>query len=202
MSSSNQNHFQWFDVPVSFDLDLARLRSKYLELQRQLHPDQSAGEETVDQNQVLLRNTQLNDAYDRLRDPVKRAIYLLELAGIEYDPDRQTQDDPIYLMQQLEIREELGELTADSPNLDTRLDEFRSLALAQLEQYSEEFRLALSKSKFSPEAELEPEHEAEPEAESKAEPDWQLASAAIGRMMFANKLTRDVNEREEQLLDL
>ena len=123
-------------------------------------------------------NTQLNDAYDRLRDPVKRAIYLLELEGIEYDPDRQIQSDPIYLMQQLEIREELGELTADSDNLDARLDEFRSLALAQLEQYSGEFREAQSKS------------------------DWTLAAAAIGRMMFANKLTRDVNEREEQLLDL
>ena len=180
MSSSNQNHFQWFDLAVGFDIDLGLLRSKYLELQRQLHPDQSAGEEAVDQNQVLLRNTQLNDAYDRLKDPVKRAIYLLELAGVEYDPDRQTQDDPIYLMQQLEIREELGDLTADRPDLDARLDEFRSLALAQLEEYSEEFRLAMAKTK----------------------PDWTLASAAVGRMMFANKLTRDVNEREEQLLDL
>ncbi len=178
MSSSNQTHFEWFSVPCQFDIDLRELRTTYLELQKQLHPDKSAGESELDQNTAVRLNTKLNDAYDKLKDPVKRAIYLLELQGIEYDPDRQTQNDPIYLMQQLEIREELGDLTADDPKLDSHLDKFRSLALAQLEQYSEEFRMAQTKN------------------------DWPLACAAIGRMMFANKLTRDVNEREEQLLDL
>ena len=81
-------------------------------------------------------------------------------------------------MRQLEIREELAELEANTANLDKRLDEFRSLALAQLEQYSDEFRQAYQ------------------------DANWTLAAAAIGRMMFAGKLTRDINEREEQLLDL
>ena len=178
MNAQTQNHFEWFELPLSFDIDLGLLRAKYLELQQKLHPDQLAADSSVDQDQAVVRNTQLNDAYDKLKDPTKRAIYLLELAGIEYDPDRQTQDDPIYLMRQLEIREELAELEANTANLDKRLDEFRSLALAQLEQYSDEFRQAYQ------------------------DANWTLAAAAIGRMMFAGKLTRDINEREEQLLDL
>lgn len=178
MSSSNQTHFEWFSIPRNFDIDLRALRAKYLDLQKQLHPDKSAGLSDANQNQAVVLNTKLNDAYDSLKDPVKRAIYLLELSGIEYDADRQTQNDPIYLMQQLEIREELGDLTAESSHLDESLDKFRSLALAQLEQYSEEFRLAYDKA------------------------DWPLACAAIGRMMFARKLARDVNEREEEMLDL
>lgn len=178
MSSSSQTHFEWFSLPANFDIDLRALRSTYLDLQKQLHPDKSAGQADIDQNQVVRLNTQLNDAYDKLKDPVKRAIYLLELAGVEYDADRQTQDDPIYLMQQLEIREELGNLGADSANLDSQLEVFRSQAMDQLEQYSDAFKKA------------------------HLESDWTAAGSAIGRMMFADKLARDVNEREEQLLDL
>lgn len=178
MSSSNQTHFEWFSIPRNFEIDLRALRATYLDLQKQLHPDKSAGNTELDQDQVVRLNTQLNDAYDRLKDPVKRAIYLLELEGANYDPDQQTQNDPIYLMKQLEIREELSELTADTPNLDDRLDEFRSLAQGHLQLYSTEFKAAYDNT------------------------DWLLAKAAIGRMMFAEKLTRDVNEREEQLLDL
>jgi molecular chaperone HscB len=178
LSSSNQTHFEWFSIPRNFDIDLRSLRAKYLDLQKQLHPDKSAGLPDANQSQAIVLNTRLNDAYDSLKDPVKRAIYLLELSGVEYDADRQTQNDPIYLMQQLEIREELGDLEVDSPHLDESLDKFRSLALSQLEQYSEEFSLAYDKA------------------------DWPLSCAAIGRMMFAGKLMRDVNEREEQLLDL
>lgn len=178
MSSSKQTHFEWFSIPRNFSVDLRALRAKYLDLQKQLHPDKSAGLPDANQSQAIVLNTKLNDAYGSLRDPVKRAIYLLELSGFEYEADRQTQSDPIYLMQQLEIREELSDLELDSPHLEESLDKFRSLALAQLEQYSEEFSLAYDKA------------------------DWSLSSAAIDRMMFAEKLMRDVNEREEQLLDL
>lgn len=178
MPSANQTHFEWFSLSTGFEIDLQALRSSYLDLQQQLHPDKSSGQADIDQNQAVRLNTQLNDAYDKLKNPVKRAIYLLELAGVEYDPDRQTQDDPLYLMQQLEVREALGEMTADNANVDQELDKFRSLALAQMEKYAEDFKLAYQNR------------------------DWNDAGIAVGRMMFADKLARDVNEREEELLDL
>lgn len=178
MPLSSQTHFEWFSLPTSFDIDLQKLRSNYLELQKELHPDKAAGKEGVDRNQVVRLNTQLNDAYDSLRDPVKRAIYLLQLEGIAYDPDRQTQDDPAYLMQQLEIRERLGDLSADQADLDRELDSIRDHAMEQMEKYSAEFKIAHQNT------------------------DWQAASVAVGRMMFAEKLARDVNEREEEFLDI
>ncbi len=174
---SSRTHFEWFSIPHSFDIDLQVLRSAYLELQKQLHPDRSAGQEAIDQNQVVRLNSQLNDAYDRLKDPVKRAIYLLELAGINYDADRQTQDDPSYLMQQLEIREELADLDPDAANIDTEFARFRAIAQDHLEEQCEAFKSA---------------YEVQ---------DWQAAASAIGRMMFADKLNRDINEREEQIFD-
>lgn len=175
---SPQTHFEWFSIPCNFDVDLQALRSSYLDLQKQLHPDQSAGQADLDQNQAIRLNTQLNDAYDRLRDPVKRAIYLLELEGIEYDPDRQTQDDPVYLMQQLETRENLAELDTGDADIDAEFAKIRAVARDQLEEHSLAFQTAY------------------------AAKDWQAAASAIGRMMFAEKLNRDVNEREEELLDL
>ena len=178
MLSANQTYFDWFSISTEFEIDLQALRSNYLELQKELHPDKSAGQAHVDQSQVVRLNTQLNDAYDKLKDPVKRAIYLLELAGVDYDPDRQTQDDPQYLMQQLELREQLGDLTASSADLDQALNSFRAKALDQLEQHSGNFNEALKRA------------------------DWTAAGTAIGRMMFADKLVRDVNEREEELFDL
>ncbi|MBT5331657.1 MAG: Fe-S protein assembly co-chaperone HscB [Porticoccaceae bacterium] len=178
MSTSSQTHFEWFSLPKSFDVDLQKLRSNYLELQKELHPDKVAGKDGVDQNQVVRLNTQLNDAYDKLNDPVKRAIYLLELEGISYDPDRQTQDDPVYLMEQLEIREGLGDLSAEQADLDRELERIRDYSMSQMEKYSAEFQVAHQNT------------------------DWSAASVAVGRMMFAGKLARDVNEREEEFLDL
>lgn len=178
MLSSSQTYFDWFSQTAQFDIDLQALRSEYLDLQKQLHPDKSAGQQDVDQAEVVMLNTRLNDAYDKLKDPVKRAIYLLELAGVEYDPDRQTQDDPIYLMAQLEMREQLAELDPGNADIDEKFEHFREQAMQQLEQHSQNFKAAYQKS------------------------DWNAAGVAIGRMMFADKLGRDINEREEELLDL
>lgn len=177
MSASNPNWFEWFELEPAFQLDIASLRGKYLELQRQLHPDQaqSRGEST---SAAVRANSQLNDAWDTLRDPVRRAIYLLQLAGQDYDPDRQTQQDMDYLMQQMALREQLADLTVDRDDVQDQLDALREQAETELEQYGQQFEQAWEHGNYAD------------------------AALSIGRMMFAQKFERDVNEREEELFDL
>lgn len=72
------SYFELFMESVSFEIDLPRMRQRYLQLQRQLHPDNYAG---VDQSNESLHaanwSSYVNRAYETLRDPLKRAIYLV-----------------------------------------------------------------------------------------------------------------------------
>lgn len=176
MSNSANNWFDWFGLDPAFQLDLAALRGRYLELQRELHPDAAIarGESNA---AAVQANSRLNDAWDTLRDPVKRAIYLLQLNGHTYDPDRQTQQDVSYLMEQMELREQLADLAEGSDEAQTRLDALRDRADHDLAVWSEAFEAAWKSQ------------------------DLETASSAIGRMMFAQKLERDIDNREEELFD-
>lgn len=52
----------------------------------------------------------INQAYDTLKDPLERALYLLELHGVDMGPGHETTRDANFLMEQLELREELAQL--------------------------------------------------------------------------------------------
>jgi len=51
--------------------------------------------------------TRVNEAYRALRDPVQRAKHLLELQGVDVGFETNTQMPTDFLMQQLEMREDL-----------------------------------------------------------------------------------------------
>ena len=51
--------------------------------------------------------TRVNEAYRALRDPVQRAVHLLELRGVDVAFETNTQMPTDFLLQQLEMREEL-----------------------------------------------------------------------------------------------
>ncbi|MFX7858475.1 Fe-S protein assembly co-chaperone HscB, partial [Acinetobacter baumannii] len=52
-------------------------------------------------------------AYQTLRDPLKRATYLLHLRGIDVQAENNTAMPPAFLMQQMEWREALGDAKAE-----------------------------------------------------------------------------------------
>ncbi len=104
------NHFELFDMPAAFNLDVAELQQRYRKLQQTLHPDRFANGSERDKLMAVQRTAQLNDAYQTLRSPLSRAEYLLELRGLELAHEQTTLQDPEFLMAQMEWRERIAEV--------------------------------------------------------------------------------------------
>ncbi|WP_313025083.1 co-chaperone HscB [Pseudomonas lopnurensis] len=102
-------HFALFGLRPDFELDLDGLAVRYRELARQTHPDRFADATESEQRQALERSANLNEAYQTLKSPSRRARYLLAVEGHEV-PLEATVQDPQFLMQQMHWREELEEL--------------------------------------------------------------------------------------------
>ena len=105
------NYFELFNIPVSFDVDLSVLPQTYQQLQRLTHPDKFASGSDQQKLVAIQKNAQVNDAYSVLKSPLSRAEYLLSLRGIDLQHEQQTIKDTTFLMQQMEWREELAEIT-------------------------------------------------------------------------------------------
>jgi molecular chaperone HscB len=109
MFDFSKNHFELFGMPVGFVIDGRELALRYRELQKVVHPDRFAAAGEHSQRLSLQGATLVNEAFGTLKDPLKRAQYLLSLKGV--DPDRQaTLNDPEFLMQQMELREALDQV--------------------------------------------------------------------------------------------
>ncbi|OIN14420.1 co-chaperone HscB [Oceanisphaera psychrotolerans] len=106
------NYFELFGLPVEFGLDSQTLADTYRQLQMQFHPDKFASRPERERLQAVQRAAQINDAFTTLKHPLNRAEYLLSLQGIDIRAEQQTLKDPLFLMQQMEWREQLEEIPA------------------------------------------------------------------------------------------
>ncbi|TKE97464.1 co-chaperone HscB [Vibrio kanaloae] len=109
------NHFELFGLPLQFQLDGSLLSSQFRDLQRQFHPDKFATASERDRLLAVQKAAQINDAYQVLKSPISRAEYLLIQHGEDIRGEQQTMQDPMFLMEQMELREELEDI-ADSSN--------------------------------------------------------------------------------------
>ena len=108
--SLSANHFELFNLPVTFELDNALLAARYRDLQRSAHPDNYANASEREQRLALQAAAQINEAFQTLKDPMLRARYLLELQGINPSDEKHTLKDVHFLMDQMELRENLAEI--------------------------------------------------------------------------------------------
>lgn len=102
-----QNYFELFGLPPVFGIDLEQLHESQRDLQSTYHPDRFAAASDVEKRVSVQMAAYINQAYETLRDPVRRSRYLLELSGETLPDDSQTTADAAFLMEQLELREEL-----------------------------------------------------------------------------------------------
>ena len=89
---------------------LFRSEKRYFALQRRMHPDRFAARLPKEREYSLQHAANLNDAFQLLKSPVRRAEYLLALKGKPMrGSGEETVDDPEVLMRAMEMRESLAE---------------------------------------------------------------------------------------------
>jgi molecular chaperone HscB len=105
----SDSDFDLFGIPVHFAQDRAMLDTRWKALQTEVHPDRFASEGGAAQRVAMQWAIRVNEAYQRLKDPLKRAAYLCELHGAPIEAENNTAMPGAFLMQQMEWREALDE---------------------------------------------------------------------------------------------
>ena len=101
--------FALFGLPLQHALDRDALDARWRQLQAEVHPDRFASEGSAAQRVAMQWAVRVNEAYQRLKDPVRRAAYLCALRGVPVDAERNTAMPPAFLMQQMAWREALDD---------------------------------------------------------------------------------------------
>ncbi len=101
----DRDDFALFDLPRRFALDADDLAARRRALQAEVHPDRFAAGGAAAQRVAMQWAVRVNEAYERLKDPLKRAAYLCELGGVPIRAEDNTAMPPEFLMQQMDWRE-------------------------------------------------------------------------------------------------
>ena len=104
--------FSLLSLLPSYEIDPKKLESAYFREQRLYHPDRFIGKEDAERIAALQRSADINNAYDTLKDPLKRAQYLLLSQGIFVGTERDSVKPSQELL--IEFRESIEE--AKTPN--------------------------------------------------------------------------------------
>ena len=169
------NYFDLFDLPQAFRLDLPDLERRYKTLQAEHHPDRFAGAEDGQRLKALQQTSLINDAFETLRSPLKRAAHLLALQGVDPEEHNQAHFGSEFLLRQMELREQL-EILAKREDMDgldamkSEVDGEKDQALAQFESFY-------------------------------GEQDYAAAKQQYNRLQFLFKLLDEIDAVEEKLLD-
>ena len=103
------NDFELFGLAKQFKQDRDAIDNRWKELQREAHPDKFAAQGVAAQRVAMQWSVRINEAYQRLKDPLKRAAYLCELNGAAINAENNTAMPTSFLMQQIEWREALDD---------------------------------------------------------------------------------------------
>ncbi len=147
------------------------LDARWKDLQREAHPDRFAAQGPAAQRVAMQWSVRINEAYQRLRDPLKRAAYLCELHGAPIRAEDNTAMPAAFLMQQMQWREALDEATgaAELDALEDETQAARGAALARCGQLID------------------------------VRQDYAAAAREVRSLMFIARFARDIDLRHEQL---
>ncbi|KGY12582.1 cobalamin 5'-phosphate synthase [Vibrio tubiashii] len=168
------NYFELFGLPSQFMLDGSLLSSQFRELQKQFHPDNFATASERDRLMAVQKAAEINDAYQVLKNPISRAEYILSVNGVEIRGEQQTMQDPMFLMEQMELREEL-ETIASSSDAEDALFDFSNKVSKMFKQQLAEAEQNLDQT------------------------DWQQAADRVRKLKFIAKLQNEIELVEDKL---
>jgi len=130
--SASDNYFQFFGLNQQFKIDLPVLDQAYLAIQKEVHPDRHARGSDTEQRLAMQMATMANSAYQTLKNPVQRGLYLCQLHGVDAKLETNTAMPAAFLMKQMEWRENLDEQAEDLPALEAMMEEVESTRQATL----------------------------------------------------------------------
>jgi len=167
----DSDDFELFGLPRRFALDRDELDARWRALQAEVHPDRFASEGGSAQRVAMQWAVRVNEAYQRLKSPLKRAAYLCELNGAAIDAENNTAMPGSFLMQQMEWREALDDATdlAQVEDLADDVAAHRQQAIAALQATLDERR------------------------------DFTAAAQQVRALMFVERFADDVDHRLEAL---
>ena len=165
------NDFELFNLPVTFAQDRTAVDARWKDLQREAHPDKFAAQGAAAQRIAMQWSVRINEAYLRLKDPLKRAAYLCELNGAPVNAENNTAMPADFLMQQMQWREGLDDASslADVEMINASVNQGRDSTLLKCEHL------------------LDRDH------------DFQGAVGQVRALMFIQRFAHDVDMRLEQL---
>ncbi|MGH1460578.1 MAG: Fe-S protein assembly co-chaperone HscB [Neptuniibacter sp.] len=172
----SKNYFEFIGLPVSYHLDRSELSDRSRELQKTLHPDRYAHLSDHEQRIAVQYTAYLNEAVATLKSPLLRAQYLLKIQGIDTTTESSTPIDPMFLMQQMELRERLEEVESASEPFD------------ELEELNEEVASMLDQLRAS----FVKHYEAD---------DLPTSTSDVRKMQFLEKLVLEIERLEDKLED-
>ncbi|MDA0118926.1 co-chaperone HscB [Vibrio sp. T11.5] len=169
------NYFELFGLPSQFQLDGSLLSSQFRELQKRFHPDNFASASERDRLMAVQKASEINDAYQVLKKPLSRAEYMLAENGVDIRGEQQTMSDPMFLMEQMELREELEEIPFSSDPEEALFD-FESKVSKMYKQHLKSVEQELNDGL------------------------WQQAAERVRKLKFIAKLKNEIELVEEKLL--
>ena len=174
--------FELFGLPERFALDQAALDSQWKALLRETHPDKFASEGAVAQRVAMQWAVRINEAYQRLKNPLSRGMYLCERRGAPVNANTNTAMPAAFLMQQMAWREALEE--AMTPE---RLESLLDDAASMRKQLQQDMAVALdgpADATATPMSE-DPTHA-------------QAAAHAVRALMFVERFSAEVGDKLER----
>ena len=124
------DHFALFDLPRTFALDAAQLEAAWKHVAQAVHPDRFATRSAPERRVAMQWSAQANEAYRVLKQPLSRARYLCELAGVDLQTETNTAMAPEFLVQQMSWHEQLDECLEQPGNVQVREALVHEIALA------------------------------------------------------------------------
>lgn len=132
--------FDIYEIEPSFSISENELKKKYLVLQKKFHPDRFVHSSIEEQKTALINSSLINDAYQVLKDDIRRAKYLLECNGVEIT----NHTNPAFLMKQIEYEEKIEDHSNDKNQLLSIQKELQE----ELDQYKDNLTVDFDKKNF------------------------------------------------------
>lgn len=147
------------------------LDARWKELQREAHPDKFAAQGAAAQRLAMQWSVRINEAYQRLKNPLRRAMYLCEIHGAPIEAESNTAMPADFLIQQMQWREALD----DADEIED-IDEIAAQAMSSKREQLSKIEQLLDVAK-----------------------DFQAAARQVRGLMFIERFASEVDARIDAL---